>query len=123
VSRSIVPSHKLNIVNVMRSLSRLSRWPNSGSTRALRVDLGAPAERAVPLLVTADRYGGLPGDWSAHQSLPARRIFLPKTQAGVRWTNSLSALATAKTGHAEIAAIMAKSSASIANSRVFSRMR
>jgi hypothetical protein len=123
VSRSIVPSHKLNIVNVMRSLSRLSCWPNSGSTRALRVDLGAAAERAVPLLVTADRYGGLPGDWSAHQSLPARRIFLPKTQAGVRWTNSLSALATAMIGHAEIATMMAKSSASMVNSTVLSPAR
>src|SRR4030095_12549908 len=99
----MISSHKRNIVNVMRSVSRLSRWPNSGSTRASRVDLGALAERVVPLLVTADGHGSLPGRLERQQSLPARRIFLPKTQAGVRWTNSLSALATTMIGHAEIA--------------------
>ena len=42
--------------------------------------------------------------------------FAPKAQLGARWTNSLSALATVKIGQAEIATMMAKSSASMVNS-------
>jgi hypothetical protein len=41
-------------------------------------------------------------------------------QPGACSRNLLSAFATAKTGHAEIATIMAKSSASTANSRLLS---
>ncbi len=43
-----------------------------------------------------------------------------RLQLGARWRNSFSASATAKIGQAEIAIIMAKSSASITNSQVFS---
>jgi hypothetical protein len=42
------------------------------------------------------------------------------TQLGVRWRNSFSASAAAKIGQAEIATMMAKSSASMTNSQVFS---
>ena len=43
-----------------------------------------------------------------------------RAQAGVRWRSSLSAFIASEIGHAETATIMAKSSASIANSRVLS---
>ena len=43
-----------------------------------------------------------------------------RAQLGARWRNSFNASTTAKIGHAEIAIIMAKSSASITNSKLFS---
>jgi hypothetical protein len=46
-----------------------------------------------------------------------------RAQLHICGRNSLSAFAAAKTGHAEIATMMAKSSASMVNSRVFSRTR
>jgi hypothetical protein len=57
------------------------------------------------------------------QSLHGRACALPRVQPGAVWRNSCSAPAAANSGHADIATIMAKKSASMANSTAFSPAR
>ncbi len=117
--RSMISSHKRNIVNVMRSVSRLSRWVSGGGVNSqLQRHCNTQPKQGVNQKRLSQKKLG-----DRRQSLHARARVLPRVQPGAVWRNSCSAPAAANSGHADIATIMAKKSASIANSTAFSPAR
>ena len=117
VSRSMISSHKRNIVNVMRSVSRLSRRVSGGGVNSKRHCNTQLKQGVNQRRLSRKKLG------DRHQSLQARACVLHRVQPGAVWRNSCSAPAAANSGHADIATIMAKKSASMANSMAFSPAR
>jgi hypothetical protein len=92
--------HKINMLNAMKLVSRKRQRKNSGVTHY-------PQSVAEPKDTLLNRHYRC-------------RLYTMHAQTGMCCKNSLSAPAAAKTGHAEVATMIAKSSASIANSTPFS---